>query len=689
MHRELELETGSGRRFVYATALPVRSPYGNTEETLLMLQDITDLQALGQTREALAASERLFRSTFDRAGIGMVTVSPEGRFLHANPVFCRFIGYSEEELRERCIADVTFPEDLEQTLHLLNEALTSGRLSVEMDKRCLRRDGTSVWARVSATWMLDAEGAPTCCVVFATDITARKLAELALAESEERLRLLIGQMPAVLWTTDRELRFTSSVGGGLESLGLGPGEVVGKTLFEYFGTDDRSFRPIETHLRAVAGESAGYEMTWEGRTFNVRVEPLRGPDGAITGSIGAAHDITERTRTEEALRRSEEQLRHSQKMDAIGNLAGGVAHDFNNLLTGILGQAELLRFSSAPGDRVRESVEMIEKAARRAAQLTQQLLGFARRGKNQNIPVDVHAVAREVASLLRRTAGSNIAICEEFEASNPWILGDPEQLQQVVLNLAVNARDAMPRGGEMTFGTASAPFSDPSRADGAPHLEFFVRDTGCGIPEEAREQIFDPFFTTKEQGKGTGMGLPMVYGIVKNHGGFVRFDTEVGRGTTFRIFLPLTEVPAGAEPAADETPAVAGRGRVLVVDDEEVVREVAAQYLLVLGYDVLTARDGVEAVELYRRHGGAIDLVLIDMMMPRMDGRDCFRALKAMNPEVRAILSTGFGMNSAAQEVLDEGVAGFVQKPYGIQQLAEAVARVLQRAPLTTGALRD
>jgi PAS domain S-box-containing protein len=806
-HREIEKESDGARRQIYASAMPIRSPFGNSEETLLMLQDVTELQALRRAEEALRAEEELYRTTFDDAGVGMVTVGPDGRFLRANAAFCSFLGYAHEDVLRLGLADVTLPEDLPGLQLSFQEGIEGLRPTLEIEKKCLKQDGTTVWGRVTASFIRNASGRSEGCVAFVQDITERKRAEAALRESETRLRLLVEQMPAILWSTDRDLRFTWSVGAGLAGLGLEPNQVIGTSLYEFFGTSDPVAQPIASHVRAIAGDSVSYQMLWRGRSYQVHVEPFRGVDGAVVGSIGVALDTTDRNNAEDALRRSEarktailetvldgiislddkgritemnsaaermfghlreealgkplvelivppssrgedwlqfallpgdsggsapgwrfemtavhsdgsefpvemsvariptdsvpsftayirdltsrklarealrereEQLRHSQKMDAIGTLAGGVAHDFNNLLTGILGQAELLRLSPRADEKMLESVGIIERAARRAAELTQQLLGFARRGKHQSVPVDLHAAAREVMALLKRTVDKNIWIVDEFRSSHPWVLGDPEQLQQVILNLAVNARDAMPDGGELVIGTAESPVMHAAGGGAAPaRVELFVRDSGRGIPEEIRDKVFEPFFTTKEQGKGTGMGLAMVYGIVKNHGGSVRFDTEAGHGTTFCVLLPVAPRPAIPPSLPLEKAAVRGTGRVFVVDDEEVVREVASQYLQILGYEVMVARDGLEAVEIYRNVWRDIDLVLIDMMMPRMAGRECFRELRSINPEVRAVLSTGFGINSAAQEILDDGMSGFVHKPYGIQQLSEVVARAL------------
>jgi PAS domain S-box-containing protein len=647
-----------------------------------------------------------------------------------------------------------------------------------------------------------------------SNLEVLRRSEQMLRQSEERLRLLVSQMPAILWTIDRGLRFTSSVGGGLSQLGLAPGQVVGMHLFDYLGTHDTEALPLAAHLRAMEGESVSFELEWQERTLQVHVEPLLNEKGTIIGAVGAALDITERKGAELALRRSEarkdavlrtaldaiitmdhdgavvefnpaaeqmfgisreealgrpladlivperlrdahsdglsrllrtgeqrlvgrriesfalrrdgtefpvevaitrisidgpptftghirdlterkaaedrlrereEQLRQSQKMEAIGTLAGGVAHDFNNILTGILGYAALLKKGAEPGDRVHRAAEVIEKGAQRGAGLTRQLLGFARKGKNQSVPVDLHESIRETLELLGRTLDKNIRISQKTGPARAFVLGDPAQIQQVVLNLSVNARDAMPEGGDLVFGVDIVVLADedcrrrPGTKPGD-YVRLTITDTGCGISEDVQARMFEPFFTTKERGKGTGMGLAMVYGIVHNHGGAVIVESEVGRGTTVEIDLPRVAAPLAeaGEPAELDPRGIEGSGRILVVDDEEVVRDVTAEILRDLGYQVATASDGQAACDYYACHPGEIDLVLVDLVMPRMGGRECFRALKSIDPGVRAVLCTGYGFNIAAQELLDEGVLDFVPKPYELGRLSAVVSKTLR-----------
>jgi CheY-like chemotaxis protein len=310
----------------------------------------------------------------------------------------------------------------------------------------------------------------------------------------------------------------------------------------------------------------------------------------------------------------------------------------------------------------------MDTATKRGAALTQQLLGFARKGKNQSVPVDLGAALDEVVRLLQRTIEKEILVCRAPSTPNLSVIGDPGQIQQVILNLSVNARDAMPDGGELSLDIGVVDIGADK------YVRLTVADTGCGIAEDVRDRIFEPFFTTKEIGKGTGMGLAMVYGIVQNHGGLINVKSVVGMGTTFEILLPRgpdIDRTAVVEASAQ---SVGGTGRILVVEDEECVREVAIDLLSELGYDVSTAVNGLEAVEHYRQFHADIDAVLLDLAMPTMGGRECFRALKEINPEVRAVLCTGYGFNVATQQLLDEGMVAIVAKPYELDQLSKAIA---------------
>ncbi len=394
----------------------------------------------------------------------------------------------------------------------------------------------------------------------------------------------------------------------------------------------------------------------------------------IEAFVGQASVALDRKRTEEEKAELEERLLQSQKMEAIGTLAGGVAHDFNNLLTGIIGQAWVLKRKLEHETPSYRGVEAIETAALRATELTKQLLGFARKGKVRNTSVPMHRVIDDTISVLRHTLDKRILVESHADEAHPPVKGDPTQLQQVMLNLAVNARDAMPDGGKLVFATRPVDWEVDLPGK---YLEVSVADTGSGIPEEIKSRVFEPFFTTKPQGQGTGMGLAMVYGIVQNHGGWLELESVSDAGTTFRLYLPLADQDAApAIRSVKEVPA-RGEGRILVVDDEDAVRTVLEQILVPIGYQVACAANGKEAVKLYAARPESFDLVMLDMVMPVMNGTSCFRALKAIDPKVRALLITGQGLDEVAQQLLDDGVLGFVAKPFVPEHLARKVRELL------------
>ncbi len=507
----------------------------------------------------------------------------------------------------------------------------------------------------------------------------RTEAERARLDCEQKYRQLFEEALDIVFTLDLEGNFTSVNKAGQRISGYTRNEILAMNLA---GLVEPECLPSikEKIQRALGGETIPpFELavlTRDGRHALVEVSArLQFENGRPALIQGIARDITER-------KRLEEQLRHRQKMEAIGELASGVAHDFNNLLSAILGYADLLKAQSKPGDTTREAAEVIVKAGERAQQLTRRLLGFTPRGDGQNVAVDLHAVLREVAALLKPTFPKHIEIATRLEAESPVVLGDPDQMHQVFLNLALNARDAMPQGGMLTFQTEASELNEQSAArlgatSPGSYLRVSVTDTGVGIPSEHQPRIFEPFFTTKERGKGAGIGLSVVYGIVKNHGGAIEVLSQPGQGTAFRIYLPFhADTPIAAAPARAAN-RLRGAGRVLVIDDEEIVCRVTTSMLESLGYQVVWIPDPRQAVEVYRKASAAFDLVIVDMIMPGLGGIACFRALREINPTVKAILSSGFAQDAAVEQALQAGMLAVLPKPYQCEQLAEVVSAAL------------
>ena len=406
--------------------------------------------------------------------------------------------------------------------------------------------------------------------------------------------------------------------------------------------------------------------------------PIRTEDGEIAAVYGISTDVTE-------YKRMAAQLHQSEKMDAISQLAGGIAHDFNNQLTAIMGYSSML-YSHLEDEELISFADTILKASKHAKNLTTQLLAFSRKGKYLSVPVDTHRTIAEVVALLEPSIDGRLRVRQLLAASPSMTTGDPTQLQNVLLNLGLNALDAMPDGGELVLATDTVTldeaFCRESEFDITPgkYLQIKVADTGTGMDEETLNHIFEPFFSTKREDEGTGMGLAAVYGTMVHHHGAVVVESEAGHGSTFTLYLPLSEAvePEGKGAARKAAPAK-GTARILVVEDEEIVRKVAEDILRDVGYKVVTCEDGAEALEYYRKSWKQIDLVFLDIVMPRLSGLDAFLAMKAINPDIRALLSSGYRLSARAAEILSTGVLDVVQKPYRVEDLCEKVASALQK----------
>jgi len=500
----------------------------------------------------------------------------------------------------------------------------------------------------------------------------RMRAEEALRRNETRLRLLVKQLPAIVWTTDAALRVTSLEGAGVAGMGMNAQELIGQPVAEFF-RDAANGHAVDAHQRALAGETANFELSRAGRTCESYVEPLREPSGEVTGTIGIARDVTRR-------REFEAQMRQAQKMEAVGRLAGGIAHDFNNILTVIHGYAELLDEARPPAE-LHHGAEQILKAADRAASLTRQLLAFSRKHTWNPVQLDLNRVLGEIEPMLRRLIGEDVELLVNRASELGPTKADQSQIEQVILNLVINARDAMPKGGRITVETAAVELDEAyasrhAAVNPGQYLMLAVADTGSGMDAETRAHIFEPFFTTKQA--GTGLGLATVYGIVKQNNGHIWVYSEPGCGTTFKVYLPVSDDRTLAPPAR---PALAGlpsgSETILLVEDEPAVRDLAREFLELSGYQVLEARGGAEALELARRRTGAIHLLLTDVVMPGIGGRELAERLLAERPELKVLYMSGYTDGTIARRgMVQEGVA-LLEKPFTRRNLAQRVRELL------------
>ncbi len=445
------------------------------------------------------------------------------------------------------------------------------------------------------------------------------------------------------------------------------GQPVNNAFMQLIATEIRVEKSFEVYL--ISRLNTRHRITCSR-------SPMLNNDGERIGVVIAIKDVTREHELHQ-------QLMHTQKMDAIGQLAGGVAHDFNNMLGGIMGSAELLKLDKNLDPRQEKTVNLIIQASLRAVELTSKLLTFGRKGKLVSTSISIEKVIQDTIDLLSRTIDKRIRIESSFEGKQCMVVGDDSQIQNALLNLGINASHAMPEGGTLSFNVSKIFFDaetcklSPFELNPGQFIAIEVKDTGCGIPAENLARIFEPFYTTREPGKGTGLGLAAVYGTVRDHHGAISVYSEVGTGTIFHIYLPASETECTSEPVKEEI--ITGKGRILLTDDEEIIRITAQMMLESLGYEVLLAENGEKAVEIIKREMERIDLVVLDMIMPVMNGKEAFRQIRQLYPECRVIISSGFHKDEDLEQMKKTGLAGYIRKPFRKYELSQVVSEALKK----------
>ncbi len=658
---------------------------------LLMGGTVQDITERTRAEAALRESEERFRMVFEKGAYGVVIASVfEGKFIEANAAFCRMLGYTAEELTQLTFKDVTHPDDRPRDIEALKQLWEGQTSYYRAEKRYLKKNGDTVWGALAASMIRGTDGKALYSLAMIQDITERKQAEAALRENELLTRRVVDHLPQRIFVKDLNSAYVFCNSSYAQDLGIEPHQIVGK--------DDFAFFPQELAERYRADDRAvmtdgttkeideRYQTAGEEQSIHTVKIPYRNQQGKITGVLGIFHDITERKRAEEEKAKLEAQLQQAQKMESVGRLAGGVAHDFNNMLGVILGHAELAMAQVDPAQLLHADLTEIRDAAVRSANLTRQLLAFARQQTVSPIVLDLNEAVAGMLSMLQRLISEDIDLTWQ-PAADLWPVNvDPSQIDQILANLCVNAGDAIAGVGKMTIETGNSTLDEnycAGRVGCVPgqYVLLAVSDDGIGMDTETLSHIFEPFFTTKAVGKGTGLGLATVYGIVNQNNGFIDVDSEPNRGTTFKIYLPRhVDKASKARQALTEgaaRPLQRGHETILLVEDELAILTLTRRMLERQGYTVLAANTPGEAISLAREHTGEIDLLITDVIMPEMNGRVLAKNLLSVHPFLKRLFMSGYTADVIAHRgVLEQGVP-FIQKPFSREDLATKVRDAL------------
>jgi two-component system cell cycle sensor histidine kinase/response regulator CckA len=657
---------------------------GRTTAIVGIVRDISE-QLKAEVK--LTASEELLRVIVEGTPeVFFYVHDTKGVFTYISPSIQKLTGHSVDAWKTHYRTFLT-DSPINKQVHFYTERTVQGHTPPTYLSEVRHADGRPVLLEVSERPIFR-NGKVIGVQGVGRDITERKRLEEAILESRDYLNRILSQIPLAVSVFDPAGVLVDVNDAFLKMFEIPEKRfVIGK--FNLLANPAAIRHPLYNMVKSVFhGETidiptASYDaqaakelgMTWLGRLIiHLRMFPVVDRSGRTVNVVALMEDVSDRMRLEQ-------QLIQSQKMESIGLLAGGIAHDFNNILAGILGYSSHIKSLMSEGDRLFSYVDTIERSAVRAAELTSQLLAFARGGKYVVHPIEINSVIDETVRLLKGSIEKSIRIEVLTQENLPAVEADASQMQQVLMNLCINARDAMPNGGTLTIGSTLLGTPDDylmlqQDLKARPYVCLSITDTGTGIDNETLGRIFEPFFTTKEKGKGTGLGLATVYGIVHNHNGYINVLSTPGEGTTFCVYLPTVDtIPVAVE--AQPAEVAGGRETVMIVDDEAVIRSLARDILEAKGYTVIEASDGLEAVEIYKERGSGIDLVILDMAMPIMGGKETFEQLKRLNKGIKVILSTGYAEDDRARDLMARGVLAFVQKPYRVDEFMAAIRRVL------------
>jgi two-component system, cell cycle sensor histidine kinase and response regulator CckA len=651
----------------------IRDEFGKIVNYVAIIRDMSERRA---AERALRESEERYRIAIEHSNEGVAIVDASVH-LYVNRKLGEMFGYDDSrQLVGKPIGLLVHDEDRERIASYVKERQNHGYAPSQYEFKGVKKDGTVIYIEAS-TATITYHGEQDS-LTFMRDVTKRRLAESALRESEEKYRLLIeNATEAIFIIQDGVIKFPNPRTERMS--GYSAGELETIPFINHIHEDDkplvldhyrRKMRKEESasaySLRMVAkngstlwGEINSVLIEWEGKP----------------GTLNFIRDVTDQ-------KTFESQFIQAQKMEAVGTLAGGIAHDFNNLLMVIQGYTSLMLYDVNPGHPHHKMLKQVEEQVKSGADLTKQLLGFARGGRYEIRLTNLNDIVIKSSAMFGRTK-KEIVIHTRCEEALWAVNVDQGQMEQVLLNLYVNAWQAMPQGGNLSIETKNVELNEGSIKgfffEPGKYVKITVTDTGTGMDEKTKERIFEPFFTTKEMGRGTGLGLASAYGIIKGHGGVINVVSEKGSGSSFEIYLPASGMAARDNRVipGEAMQTRKGTETLLLVDDEEAILAVSSEILNTLGYKVLPAKSGKEAVDMYNLHKEEIDLVILDMIMPDISGGETFAFLKMINPRIKAILSSGYSLNDQAEGIMQQGCHAFIQKPFTIQNLSQKVREVL------------
>jgi two-component system cell cycle sensor histidine kinase/response regulator CckA len=663
--------------FLWAKASPIYDRNGTIVGAIESIRDISELK---RSEKALRESEAKYRELVQNANSFILRRDTEGKITFFNEFAQKFFGYTEEEIIGKNVIGTIIPERESTGRDLASMIRNSfrnpdGYVTNENENVC--RNGKRVWVSWTNKPIRDNTGTIREFLCIGTDITERKKSEEALSVEKAYFEQLFESAPEAIVIADNDGRFLRVNSEFTRMFGYTREEAIGQLVDELIAPEELFEQALSLTRDVTSGNLVSVETIRLRKDRSpVHVSVLGTPIEVEKGQVavyGIYRDISDR-------KNLEAQLQQAQKMEAVGTLAGGIAHDFNNLLMGIQGRTSLMLMDIDRSHPHYHHLRQQEEIIKSGADLTRQLLGFARGGKYEVKPANINDVVDKSSEMFGRTK-KEITIHKSYEENIGIVDIDRAQMEQVFVNIFINAWQAMPGGGNVYIETNNVTVTEKMAmgygVTPGEYVMISITDTGVGMDEATRKRIFEPFFTTKDMGRGTGLGLASVYGIIKNHDGFIDVKSEKGRGATFNVYLPAVQAEIAEETALQRNEIIKGTETVLLVDDEEMILEVGAAILEKLGYAVVLAKNGKEAVDLIRDDPNRFDLVILDMIMPEMGGSDALPIINSIKPDAKVLLSSGYSLHSTTQETLKEGCSGFIQKPFSIEELSVKIRELL------------